>query len=63
MEQSETMMISSSNVQFYPERRLGLGGAGSQQESPDHYSYSGVNSHKSSVDQEDHWVIKFRSGL
>ena len=34
-------MVSSSNVQFYPKDRLGLGSAGAQQESPDHYSYGG----------------------
>ena len=46
-------MISSSDVQFYPEGRLGLGGAGAQQESPDHYVYGGANSHKSYMDQGD----------
>ena len=61
VEQSETTMVSSSNVQFYPERRLGL--AGAQQESLDRYSYGGANSHKSCVNQGDRWVIKFRSGL
>ena len=60
VEQSETTMDSSSDVQLYPEGRLGLG---VQQGSPDRYSYSGANSHKSCVDQEDHWVIKFRLGL
>jgi len=63
VEQSETTMVSNSDVQFYPERRLRLGGAGAQQESPDHYSYGRVNSHKFFVDQEDHWVIKIRSDL
>ena len=62
VEQSETMTVSSSDVQFYPERRLGLGGTSAQQESPDHYSYGGANSHKFCLDQGDHWVIKFRSG-
>jgi len=41
MKQSETTMVSSSDVQFYPKDRLGLGSAGAQQESPDHYSYGG----------------------
>ena len=57
MKQSETTMDSSSDVQLYPEGRLGLG---MQQVSPDRYSYGGVNSHKSCIDQGDHWVIKFR---
>jgi len=60
VEQSETTMVSSSNVQLYPEERLGLG---MQQGSPDYYSYSGANSHRSCVDQGDHWVIKFKLGL
>ena len=34
-----------------------------QQGSPDRYSYGGANSHRSCVDQEDHWVIKFNLGL
>ena len=38
VEQSETIMVSSLDVQFYSEDRLGLGGADAQQESPDHYS-------------------------
>ena len=52
MEQSETTMVSSSNVQLYPEERLGLG---TQQDSPDRYSYGGANSHRSCADQGDHW--------
>jgi len=60
VEQSETTMISNSDVQLYPEERLGLS---TQQGSPDHYSYGGSNSHKSYVDQGDRWVIKFRLGL
>ena len=60
MEQSETTMVSSSDVQLYPEERLGLG---VQQGSPDRYSYGGANSCRSCVDQEDHWVIRFRLGL
>jgi len=60
VEQSETTMNSSSDVQLYSEERLGLG---VQQGSSDRYSYSGVNSHKSCVDQGDRWVIKFRLGL
>ena len=47
----------------YSQSRLGLGGAGAQQKSPDHYSCVGANFHKSYMDQGDHWVIKFRSGL
>ena len=62
MEQSETTMVSSSDVQLCPEGRLGLGGA-SAYGSPNRYSYGGANSHKSCVDQEDHWVIKFKLGL
>jgi len=57
------MMVSSLNVQFYPERRLGLGSADAQQESLDRYSYGGENSHKSCVDQGDRWLFKFRLGL
>jgi len=60
VEQSETMMVSSSDVQFYPDGRLGLGSVSA---SPDRYSYSGANSHKSCMDQGDRWVIKFRLGL
>jgi len=60
MEQSETTMDSSSDVQLYPEGRLGLG---MQQVSPDRYSYGGANSYRFCVDQGDHWVIKFRLGL
>jgi len=53
------MMVLSSDVQFNPERRLRLGDVNAQQESPDCYSYGGVNSHKSRVDQGDRSVIKF----
>ena len=60
MKQSETTIISSSDVQLHLEERLGLG---AQQGSPDRYSYGGANSHKSCVDQGDHWEIKFRLGL
>ena len=60
VEQSETMMDSNSDVQLYPEERLGLG---MQQGSPDRYSYGRVNSHRSYVDQGDRWVIKFRLGM
>ena len=60
VKQSETTMDSSSEVQLYPEGRLGLG---AQQDSPDLYSYGGANSHRSCVDQGDHWVIKFNLGL
>jgi len=63
VKQSETMTFSTSDIQSYLEGRLRLSGAGAQQESPDRYSYSGANFHKSWVDQEDRWVIKFRSGL
>jgi len=56
-------MVLSSDVQFYPEGILELDGTGAQQESPNHYSYVGANSHKSCIDQGDWWVIKFRSGL
>jgi len=47
VKQSETTMILSSDVQLYPEKRLGLG---VQQGSLDRYSYGGANSHKSCVD-------------
>ena len=50
VEQSETMMISSSDVQFYLEGRLRLDGGGAQQESSDYYSSVRANSHKSCVD-------------
>ena len=60
VEQSETMMDSSSDVQLYPEGRLGLS---MQQGSTNRYSYGRENSHRSCVDQGDHWVIKFRLGL
>jgi len=60
MEQSETTMDSSSDVQLYPEGRLGLV---TQQGSPDRYSYGEANSHRSCVDHGDHWVIKLRLGL
>ena len=60
VEQTKTMMDSISDVQLYPERRLGLS---VQQGSPDHYFYDGANSHRSCVDQGDHWVIKFRLGM
>ena len=60
VEQLETTMDLNSDVQLYPEGRLGLG---AQQSSPDQYSYGEANSHKSSVDQGDRWVIKFGSGL
>jgi len=63
VEQSETTMVLNSDIQFYLEGRLGLDGTGLQQESPYHYSCAGANSHKSCVNQEDHWVIKFRLGL
>ena len=43
-----------------PQRGLRLG---AQQGSLDRYSYGEANSHKSCVDQGDHWVIKFRLGL
>jgi len=59
MEQSKTTMVSSSDVQLYPEGRLGLGGIGVY-ESLDCYFYGGANSHKFCVDQRDHWVIKFK---
>jgi len=60
VEQSETTMISSSDVQLYPEERLRLG---AQQDSLDCYSYGRVNSHRSYADQGDRWVIKFRLGM
>jgi len=60
VEQSETTMDSSSDVQLYPEGRLRLS---AQQDSPDRYSYGGANFHKSCTDQGDHWVIKFRLGM
>jgi len=50
VEQSETTMVLSSDVQLYPEERLRLG---TQQGSPDRYSYGGVKYHKSYVDQGD----------
>jgi len=56
-------MFLSSDVQFYPEGKLGLGGSITQQESSDQYSCVGANSHESCIDQGDHWVIKFRSGF
>ena len=60
VEQLETTMDSRSDVQLYPEGRLGLG---AQQGSPDRYSYGRANSHRSCVDQGDHWVIMFRMDL
>ena len=48
-------MDSHSDVQLYPEGRLGLDG---QQDSLNRYSYGGANSHRSYVDQGDRWVIK-----
>ena len=63
VEQSETTMVSNSDVQFYPKGRLGLGDTGTQQESSDYYSCVGTNSHKSCVNQRDCWVIKFRLNL
>jgi len=60
VEQSETTIVSSSDVQLYTEERLGLG---VQQSSPDRYSYGGANSHRSCVDQGDRWVKKFRLSL
>ena len=50
VEQSDTTMVSKSEVQLYPEESLGLG---AQQGSLDRYSYGGVNSQKSCVDQGD----------
>ena len=41
VEQSESMIDLSSDVQLYPEERLGLG---AQQDSPYRYSYGGANS-------------------
>ena len=63
VKQSDTTMVSSSDVQFYSEDRLGLGDASAQQGSSDPYSCVGANSHKSCMDEGDRWVIKFRSGL
>ena len=60
VDQSETTMGSSSDVQLYSEEKLRLV---AQQENPDCYSYGGANSHKSCVDQGDRWVIKFMLGL
>jgi len=60
VEQSETMIVSSSDVQLHPKERQGLG---AQHGSPDRYSYGGVNSHKFFVDEGDRWVIKYRLGL
>ena len=48
VEQSETTMDSSLDVQLYSERRLRLG---AQHGSPDRYSYGGANSHRSCVDK------------
>jgi len=53
VEQSDTTIVLRSNIQFYPESRLGLGSASAKQESPDHYSYGRANSHKSCVNQGD----------
>jgi len=63
VKQSKTTMVSSSDVQFCSEGRLGLGGTGTQQGSPNRYSNGRANSHKSCIDQGDRWMIKFRSGL
>jgi len=63
MKQLEITMVSKSDVKFYPEGRLGLGGAGARQGSLDHYSCIGANYHKSCVDQENYWVNNFRSDL
>jgi len=63
VEQLETMIVSSSDIQFYPECRLRLGNTSAKQESPDGYSYGGANSHKFCMDQGERRVIKFRSGL
>ena len=63
VEQSETTIVSRSDVRFYPEGRLGLGSAIAKQESPDRYSYGGAKSHKFYVNQGDRWVIKLRSDL
>jgi len=46
-----------------PRRQIRTRQHDAQQGSSDHYPYVGVNSHKFCVDQEDHWVIKFKSGL
>jgi len=51
VEQSETIMVSRSDVQFYPEGRVGLGIVSAQQGTADHYSCVRANSHKSCVDQ------------
>ena len=56
VEQSETMMVSSSDVHFYPQKKIRTR---RRTTNPDCYSYGGTNSHKSSVDQRDHWVMKF----
>jgi len=50
VKQSETTMVSISDVQLYPEERLRLS---VQQDSSDRYSYGGTNSYKSCVDQGD----------
>ena len=55
-------MVLSSDVQLYPEGRLEIGSAGGY-EGADRYSYGEANSHKSCVDREDRWVIKFRLSL
>ena len=60
VKQSETTIDLSSDVQLYPEERLGLG---AQQNCSDRYSYDGANSHRSCVYKGDCWVIKFRLGL
>ena len=60
VEQSETMMVSSSNVHFYPEGRLRLDSTDVKQESSKHYSFVGANSQKSCMDQGDRWVIKYK---
>ena len=62
VEQSETTIVSSLDVQLYPDSKLGLGDA-DVYESPNRYSYGGANSHKSHVDQRNRWVIKFKSGM
>ena len=54
VEQLKTTMASSSDVQLYSEERLRLS---AQRGSLDRYFYGAVNSHKSCVDQGDHWVI------
>jgi len=54
VEQSETMMVLSSDIQFYPEGKLKLGGIDVQYGSPDHYSCIGTNSHKSRMDPGDY---------